>query len=136
MVCLTEALTCSKSDCDELEFETYNLDSSASQGQMFWQKRLSRSMGVWQGVAMDSLKFHSGLPCPPLLRPAGEPPLKRPYSHFRSGPAYPIGHPTPYTYELKKLIKTSPIIAFLNIPFKICGKHGISTKIFKNGQTS
>jgi hypothetical protein len=28
-------------------------------------------MGVWQGVAMDSLKFHPGPPCPTLLRPAG-----------------------------------------------------------------
>jgi hypothetical protein len=35
------------------------------------------SMGVWQGVAMDSLKFHSGLPCHILVRPAGGPPLKR-----------------------------------------------------------
>jgi hypothetical protein len=30
-------------------------------------------MGVWQRVAMDSLKFHPGLPCPTLLRPAGGP---------------------------------------------------------------
>jgi hypothetical protein len=35
-------------------------------------------MGVWQGVAMDSLKFHPGLPCPTFLRPAGRRPLKRP----------------------------------------------------------
>jgi hypothetical protein len=42
-------------------------------------------MGVWQGVGMDSLKFHSGLPCPTLLRPAGRQPLKRIYSHFRGG---------------------------------------------------
>jgi hypothetical protein len=27
-------------------------------------------MGVWQGVAMDSLKFHPGPPYPTLLRPA------------------------------------------------------------------
>jgi hypothetical protein len=26
---------------------------------------------VWQGVAMDSLKYHQGPPCPTLLRPAG-----------------------------------------------------------------
>jgi hypothetical protein len=37
-------------------------------------------MGVWQGVAMDSVKFHSGPPCLTLLRPAGRPPLKRPSS--------------------------------------------------------
>jgi hypothetical protein len=40
-------------------------------------------MGVWQGVAMDSLKYHQGPPCPTLLRPAGGPPLKQPYGHFR-----------------------------------------------------
>jgi hypothetical protein len=34
-------------------------------------------MGVWQGVSMDSLKYHSSSPCPTLLRPAGGPPLKR-----------------------------------------------------------
>jgi hypothetical protein len=33
-------------------------------------------MGVWQGVAMYSLKFHLGLPCLPFLCPAGGPPLK------------------------------------------------------------
>jgi hypothetical protein len=43
-------------------------------------------MGVWEGVAMDSLKFHLGLPCPTLVRPAGWPPLKRPYRHFKGGP--------------------------------------------------
>jgi hypothetical protein len=37
-----------------------------------------KSMGVWQGVAMDSLKFLSGLPSP-----AGRPPLKQLYGHFR-----------------------------------------------------
>jgi hypothetical protein len=25
-------------------------------------------VGVWQGVAMDSLKFHPGPPCPTLLQ--------------------------------------------------------------------
>jgi hypothetical protein len=37
-------------------------------------------MGVRQGVAMDSLKFHRGLPRPTLLRPTGGSPLKRPYT--------------------------------------------------------
>jgi hypothetical protein len=32
-----------------------------------------RSKGVWQGVAMDSLKFHTGLPYPTLLCSAGWP---------------------------------------------------------------
>jgi hypothetical protein len=36
------------------------------------------SIGVWQGVTMDSSKFQPGAPCPTLLCPAGGPPLKRP----------------------------------------------------------
>jgi hypothetical protein len=71
-------------------------------------------MGVWQGVGMDSIKFHPGLLCPNLLlpagRPAGKPPLKRLYGLMAfSGVAlpqgrqpatvfYPLGHPTPYAY--------------------------------------
>jgi hypothetical protein len=39
-------------------------------------------MGVWQGAAMDSLKYHYGPPCPTLLRPVGRPSLKRPYGCF------------------------------------------------------
>jgi hypothetical protein len=42
-------------------------------------------MGVWQGVAMDSLKFHLGLACQTLLSPAGGPPLKRTYGRLRGG---------------------------------------------------
>jgi hypothetical protein len=37
-------------------------------------------MSVWQGMTMDSLKFHLGLPYPSLLRPAGRPPQERPYA--------------------------------------------------------
>jgi hypothetical protein len=43
-------------------------------------------MGVWLGVAMDSLKFHAGLPCPTLLHPAGRPLLKRSDGCFRGDP--------------------------------------------------
>jgi hypothetical protein len=68
-------------------------------------------MGVWQGVpvAMNSLKFDPGPPCPILLRPALSFYALRPYSCFRDGlPAewascgrlYPFGHPTPYAYVL------------------------------------
>jgi hypothetical protein len=39
--------------------------------------RGTRSLGVWHGVAMGTLKFHPGQPRPTLLRPAGGPPLKR-----------------------------------------------------------
>jgi hypothetical protein len=66
-------------------------------------------MGVWQGVAMDSLKFHPGLPCPTLLHPAGGLSLKpltavlwvalpqggQPAVNF-----YPFRHPMPNTYGL------------------------------------
>jgi hypothetical protein len=37
------------------------------------------TIGVWQGVATGSLKFHLSRPCPTLLRPGGGPPLKWPY---------------------------------------------------------
>jgi hypothetical protein len=60
------------------------------------------NIGVRQEVAMDSLKFHPGPPCPTPLRPAGGPSLKRPYSRFRGGLLagrtavfYPFGHLTP-----------------------------------------
>jgi len=38
------------------------------------------SMGVWEGVAMDSLKFHPGPACPTLL-------------HAAAAVFYPIIHP-------------------------------------------
>jgi hypothetical protein len=44
------------------------------------------SMGVWQGVAMDSLKFRPSTPCPTLLRPKCGPPLKRLYGCYRGDP--------------------------------------------------
>jgi hypothetical protein len=36
-------------------------------------------MGIWQGVARDSLKYHLGPPCPTFLYPVGRTPLKQPY---------------------------------------------------------
>jgi hypothetical protein len=45
----------------------------------------SKPMGVWQGEAMDSLKYHSGSPCPTFLSSAGGPPHKPPYGSFRGG---------------------------------------------------
>jgi hypothetical protein len=45
-----------------------------------------RGIGLWQGVAMDSLKFHLGLPYPTLLRLTGGLPRKWPYGRFRGGP--------------------------------------------------
>jgi hypothetical protein len=55
-----------------------DLDSSHSRMRLFVgdSKLAARSMGVWQGVAMDSLKFRPGPPCPTLLSLAGGRPLK------------------------------------------------------------
>jgi hypothetical protein len=54
-------------------------------------------MGVWQGVVMDSLKYHLGPPCPSLLRAAGWPPLKQGGSAYRAGnmrsSSTPLGTP-------------------------------------------
>jgi hypothetical protein len=67
----------------------------------------ARIMGAWKGVAMDSLKFHTSLPCPTFLSHVGGPPLKRPHGCFRDGPPtrraacgrlLPFGHPTLYAY--------------------------------------
>jgi hypothetical protein len=60
-------------------------------------------MGVWQGVAMDSLKFHRRPPCYTFLHPAGRLPLKWPYVACpqvgrQAAVFYPLGHPTPYAY--------------------------------------
>jgi hypothetical protein len=64
-------------------------------------KVFTKNMGVRQGVAMDSLKYPSGLPCPTLLCPAGGTPLKRPFQ----GVARPqVGHPKPYAYEEKQML--------------------------------
>jgi hypothetical protein len=41
---------------------------------------------VWQGVAMDFLKFFQDPPCPTLLRPAAV--------------FYPFGHPTLRTFSI------------------------------------
>jgi hypothetical protein len=41
------------------------------------------AIGIRRGVAMDSPKYQPGLPWPTLLCPAGGPPLKQPYGHFR-----------------------------------------------------
>jgi hypothetical protein len=35
------------------------------------EKGGGEGMGVWQGVAMDYFKYHSGLPCLSHVRPAG-----------------------------------------------------------------
>jgi hypothetical protein len=73
-------------------------------------------MGIWQGVAMDSLKFYPGPPCPTLLRSAGTPALKQPYGHFRDGLPifYTFGHPTLYAYDFISLQVAPTIRQTLN----------------------
>jgi hypothetical protein len=70
---------------------------------------------LWKGLTMDSLNFHPGPPCPNLLHPAGEPPLKRPYGSFRNDPpAWRSAcgrHPplwTPHAVRLCTSTSTSP----------------------------
>jgi hypothetical protein len=52
---------------------------------------LAPSIGVRQGVAMDSLKFHSSPPCRILLCLADETRVKRSYGHFRVDPPQASG---------------------------------------------
>jgi hypothetical protein len=53
------------------------------------------SIGVSQGVAMNSLKFHPGPPCPTLLCPVSRPPLKWLYGCFKGGPCTDCGRLLP-----------------------------------------
>jgi hypothetical protein len=53
--------------------------------------RMLASMGVWQAVGIDSLKFNPGPPFSTLLHPASVPPLK-------TAVFYPIGNSTAYDY--------------------------------------
>jgi hypothetical protein len=61
----------------------------------------ARIIGVWQGVAMNSLKFYPSPPCPTLLHPAGPRAFSGvafPQGGWLSAMFYPFGHPTPYAY--------------------------------------
>jgi hypothetical protein len=67
---------------------------------------IGNRMGVWQGVAMDSLKFHQGLPCPTFyaLR-AGHP-----YNRFRGGlPTGRVAHATRRTPMKPEPMKRSSL---------------------------
>jgi hypothetical protein len=71
-------------------------------------------IGVWQGVAMYSLKFHLGPPCPNLLCPVGGPPLKWPISCFRGGGLQlsftPLNTPRRMQAQVKLAIRLCHII--------------------------
>jgi hypothetical protein len=92
-----------------LHFLSFDSGKRMMNGRPLVVKRVSGSedgiMGVWQGVAMDSLGFHPGPSFPTLLRPADGLPPKRPYSCFRGslptgwaayGRLLPPGHPPLY----------------------------------------
>ena len=49
-------------------------------------KEMQGVIGVWQGVAMDSLKLHLGPTHPTPLCPAGRSPLKWSLSRFKGAP--------------------------------------------------
>jgi hypothetical protein len=81
-------------------------------------------MCVWQGVAMDSLKYHSGLPYLTFLYPVGMPSLQWPYNHFRGGP--PAGWVVygPYPFEPPHAIRLWPLLKSSPFSFLFFCKHG------------
>jgi hypothetical protein len=76
-------------DFKQITTQSVNVNTEQREAKRFWAATVATCMGVLQRVVMDSLKFHPGLSCPTLLRPAGGPPLNV---------FYPIGHPTLYAY--------------------------------------
>jgi hypothetical protein len=111
-----------------IAFQIYNFlitqfkgdNFSGSLPQKDWITILKRTMGVWQGVIMDSLKIQPSAPGPTLLCPAGRPFSKQPYAMVVSGVArlqggrcvavfYPFGQPTAYAYDNHK----KNLLAFL-----------------------
>jgi hypothetical protein len=65
-----------KNEVDDLKFHDFP---------WAYGKGWHMAYGVWQGMAMDSLKYHYGPSCLAFLCPADGPLLKRPYSRFRGG---------------------------------------------------
>jgi hypothetical protein len=60
-----------RTEGDKITFSSYSVE---------------KTMGVWQGVSVDFLEVHLGLPCPTLLGPGGGP----------SAAVFKLyGHPTP-----------------------------------------
>jgi hypothetical protein len=81
----SDSLKIHESPSDELK-NTYHLQTT--------EKYISSSdprMGVWQLLAMDSLKFHPGPPYPILLHTVS----RRPAPVF-----HPFRHPMPYAYAI------------------------------------
>jgi hypothetical protein len=68
-----------------------------------WLPRCKDDMGVWQGGAMDSLKFHPGLPCPTLTDVSG---VARPQGGRSAAVLSPVGQPLPYAMKDEVSITT------------------------------
>jgi hypothetical protein len=83
---LEESLSSTQKDLIKSQEQTVKLQAQLREVRGRGRVLAGGSMGVWRGVAMDSLKFHLGLPCLTFLRPAGRPALKRPYGHFWGSP--------------------------------------------------
>jgi hypothetical protein len=54
------------------------------------------AIGVWEAVALDSLMFKPGLPCPTLLTAVSG--VARPQGRWHVTVFYPFGYPTSYGY--------------------------------------
>jgi hypothetical protein len=84
------------------------------------------TIDVWQGLAMESLKFHPGQPCPTFLRPAGGLPLKRPYGPFWGGPAagrVACGRILPFwTPQAVRLCPPYPLAFLIGLPSSSSGQ--------------
>jgi hypothetical protein len=82
-------------------------------------------MGVWEGVAIYSLKSYAGLPCPTLLL-CGRITPETTLQPFMGWPACrrppPLGHPTPYASVLIVLNAVNSTILFRTV------FHGVSMK--------
>jgi hypothetical protein len=64
---------------------------------------------------MYSLKFHPGPPFPTLLRPAGGPPPKRPYSYFSGGLPRRAGGLPPSSILLNTQRHTAKLFQFKGV---------------------
>jgi len=70
-------------------------------------------MGLWQGVAMDSLKYCQGLPCPTLNALKAVLGLARPQGLRPEPIFYPLGHPMHYAYDFE----TWDVAFIINLAF-------------------
>jgi hypothetical protein len=72
----------------------------------------SAYIGVWQGTAMDFLKFHLGQPCPTLVCPTGWP-IRRAGSMRHAAVFFHLKHSTSHAYAHLRVKTLIPNIAFV-----------------------